>query len=111
MFLPTLIVRNGRRSAHAVKVLEQRLITLGGGNVQRRLPFAILGVHIGAIVDQDTHHVHVPPSGGQMQGRVSIGRRCLTTKIVQKKERETLKICNIFIVLFLNMQITSPAEG
>lgn len=74
---PVQIVGNRRRSAHPIKVLHQRFVTLGGGNVQRCHAVAVLRVHIRAVVDEDAHHVDVATSGGQMQGRVAIDRRCL----------------------------------
>lgn len=67
-----LIVGDCGRGSDSIKVLYQPLVPLCRSYVQRSLAVPVLGVHVGPVVHQNAHHVHIAPSGRQMQRRVPI---------------------------------------
>lgn len=82
---PVLVVRNGRRRAYTVKVLDQTFVALSGCNVEGCLAVSVLRVDVCAVVHEDPHHLHVATTSGQVESRVAILRGGL------QEEREEME--------------------
>lgn len=67
----TFIISDSSISPDSIEVLDERLVSLRGRDVERRLAGAVGRVHHRAVVHEDARHVHVAAASGQVQRRVA----------------------------------------
>lgn len=94
-----------RRTPHTDIVGHQQLaglyIALLGGAMQSRLPEVVESVDLGALLQEQLHHIVVALICGQVQGRQEATRACrgLVIKIVSRRNSFALRVARGLVLI------------